>query len=86
MYVCVLKSDFFNGLNIMLEEVVQHVSSATIFHMILKSLHITVIINFFLFVYLQPVQVEAEWIVAPRRLKENVDYTTYESIAKVSSE
>lgn len=36
-----------------------------------------------LFVHLQLVLVATEWITAPRRLKENHDYTGYESIARV---
>uniref|UniRef100_A0A3Q3MIH4 Desmoglein-2-like n=1 Tax=Mastacembelus armatus TaxID=205130 RepID=A0A3Q3MIH4_9TELE len=52
----------------------------------------------FLFVYLQPVSVQTEgngpllhrqkreWIIAPRKLKENNDYTGWDSIAKIRSD
>lgn len=36
-----------------------------------------------LFVHLQLVLVATEWITAPRRLKENHDYTGLQSIARV---
>lgn len=46
--------------------------------------YVLLMINFFLpLVYLQPAPVEAEWILYPRKLTENIDYTGYDYIAKV---